>query len=391
MRDPVGPDHARVAHVHDHRVGHVQPDPEHHQQHEAHHEPAGARVGHQALPARARPEAGQGEPEQQVAEQRVHERDRHAHVALVEEVLGHAEGEQHEQVEVEQAEGPPRVHERQHEEQRERQPHVPEVEGASHRGRVPAREQHRGLRSGPLLDHLAGHAVDVDVGDRRLAVVVGDLVADRMLHVVERHEDLLAHGPVLRDRLLHLRQPVGDAHGLARLHAESGRRAVTRLQADRLRLERSLLRLHGRRRGHERDASATASAARARSALRIWRAYFIGTWGRIGARPRALDRRRRRSGRPLYDRDRAPAPRAPPVRDRARAGRAGGRALSPPRRPIRAAEQEPAGPVDLDARGHGRRRRDGGALPRLRAAPARPRRRDRPRRCWWRCTCPARW
>ena len=148
VRDSVGPDRARVAHVDHGRVLHVQPDPEGHEQHERRPPASASAARARAPPPRPRPEPGQQGAHQQVGEQRVHERHRDLDPPLVEVELGDAEAEQHQQVEVDEPQRPARVDEGQQEERRQRQPDPWLVEGAAHRGLAAAGQ--RGAACGPV-------------------------------------------------------------------------------------------------------------------------------------------------------------------------------------------------------------------------------------------------
>ena len=116
----VGPDDARVAHVDDRGVLQVQSDPEGHEQDERHRHPAHRHAGHERLRTGTRLEAGERHPHQQIREERVHERHRDVDPPLVEVELREAKAEQDGEIEVNEAQWPPRIEEGRHEEERER-------------------------------------------------------------------------------------------------------------------------------------------------------------------------------------------------------------------------------------------------------------------------------
>ena len=106
--DPVGADHARVAHVDHVRVDHVQRHAEAHEQHQADRQP-GQRHERDQPAAGARGAASRRQQaHQQVEQHGVDQRNRHADLAPVEEDVRDAEAQQHEQVEVQQPERPAR-------------------------------------------------------------------------------------------------------------------------------------------------------------------------------------------------------------------------------------------------------------------------------------------
>jgi hypothetical protein len=143
--DAIGAHHARVAHV-DHIVRrHVHEDPERHERDEADREPAGASVWDQRIAPDPWTQAGPEHPHEQVAEHRIDQRHGREHQPLVEEEVRDAEREQHQQVQMEQAERPPQVEEGRHEQHTQRQPDPPAV--------GEPREVPAGLRGphGPLI------------------------------------------------------------------------------------------------------------------------------------------------------------------------------------------------------------------------------------------------
>ena len=158
--DPVRPDDARVPDVDHARVRHVQRDAEAHQEQDCEREPGDRDQRHEAASARpARAEPDPQHPHEQVREHGVHERHRDRDLPAVEEEVRRTEGEQREQVEVQHAERPPRVHERQQEEHAQRQPHVRCVELAAELPRIAARHLPRDLPARPRLHHRATQVV----------------------------------------------------------------------------------------------------------------------------------------------------------------------------------------------------------------------------------------
>ena len=141
VHDPVGADHARVADVDHVRVDHVRgrsgtppaapARPRARQRH----------VRHQPPRPLARAEARHQHAHQQVEQHRVDERHRHADLAAVEEHVRGAEGEQHEQVEMQQPERPAQVHEGRRNSSAQREPHVGRVQLAPEGARVAARHR----------------------------------------------------------------------------------------------------------------------------------------------------------------------------------------------------------------------------------------------------------
>ncbi len=165
MVDPPGADGARVADVAHLPVREVESDPEADQSQDRDHEEDGGRERDEPLAGAARAKAGHQHPHQEVCEHRIDERDRGTDLALVEEEVRHAEpAHEHQQVEMEHPERPARVEERRHEQQAERQPDVPGVEPFAEVAVVAARHHPGRLGALPGFDHLAGPAVDGDVG-----------------------------------------------------------------------------------------------------------------------------------------------------------------------------------------------------------------------------------
>ena len=206
------------------------------------------------------------------------------------------------------------------------------VERAADGRRVPARQEHAGLRAGPRLDDLAGDPVDVYVGHRAVARVVRDLVTARVPHVVERHQGRLLHRPVLRDLAAHDRQAIRDAHASRGVRRNPGNVASGRCTL----IDCGSSGACSASTGAGAAANATTATASAATATDCRYSSSggrgsCGTRGHIGPMPPALDPRRGRSGPPLYDQPGAPPPRTTALRDRARARRARGRPLAPRR------------------------------------------------------------
>ena len=171
--DAVGADHPCVADVDHAGVGDVEADAEAHQEQGGDHQPHRRPDRPQALspPPQPDPETAA----QQVEEDRVDERDRDADLGTVEEVVGDAEAEQDEQVEVGDTPEPPPVDQAEEEDRAERQEDVGRVEPVAKGAGVSARHLPGHLIAGPRLEHLA--AVGVDQNQRQLvaAFEVGDL------------------------------------------------------------------------------------------------------------------------------------------------------------------------------------------------------------------------
>ena len=153
--------------------------------------------------------------DEEVDEQRHHERRRDPDLRRVEERERDREPREHEQVEVEH---PPRVahvDERHDEEDAERDPDPGRVHRAPERARVAARHGPGHLVARPRLEDRAREVVDEHLRDLGAVAVlvddVGDLPAPRLLQ-----ERLPGGARVLALRLLHLRQPVGDREHLLR-------------------------------------------------------------------------------------------------------------------------------------------------------------------------------
>ena len=139
--DPVGADHPGDADVDHLRVGDVERDPPQRQQdRDPDREPANRGERDQRPGALARPQPGDQQPDEQVAEHRVGEGDRGGDLGPVEEEQRDAEPEHDEQVEVQQAQRAARIEERGDEEQAERQPDPGRVDLLGDRALVSPRQ-----------------------------------------------------------------------------------------------------------------------------------------------------------------------------------------------------------------------------------------------------------
>jgi hypothetical protein len=118
--DPVGADHARVADVDHVRVDHVQADPKADEKDEPRKEDVQRQMGDERPDAFSPAPPLPQHPAQEVEQHGVGERHRDADLAPVEEHVRDAEPEEHDQVEMEQAQRPAKVHEGQQEEQAQR-------------------------------------------------------------------------------------------------------------------------------------------------------------------------------------------------------------------------------------------------------------------------------
>ena len=171
VRDPVGADHTRVADVDHVRVDHVQPDPEADEEDQSRKEKVDRHVRHELAHAlAAAPSLPQHSPHH-VEQHGIGERHRHPDLAAVEEHVRDAEGEQHEQVEVEQAQRAAEVHERQEEQQPERYQEQRRVPLAAERSLVAARHPPGDLVAGPRLEDRARSVVHVHLHE---LVAVGE-------------------------------------------------------------------------------------------------------------------------------------------------------------------------------------------------------------------------
>jgi hypothetical protein len=181
--DPVGADHARVAHVDHVRVGHVERHPEADQEQDAQREGRRGQDGHQPLSPLARAKPHPGHPREEVDQHRIHQRHRPEDLPLVEEDVGDAEAEQHQQVEVEQPEWPPRIEEGDQEDHAQGQPDVGGVELPPECALVAAGHLPGHLGAAPGLDHPAGVVLDLDLGQLVVVREEADLPATRAIRV----------------------------------------------------------------------------------------------------------------------------------------------------------------------------------------------------------------
>ena len=173
----VGADHPGVADVDHVGAEDVQPDPQADQEHGRAQQPGGRDGDAQRPAGHPDAEGQQQHPHQQVAEERVDERDRHPDVGVVEEGQREREAEQHQQIDVQQpparavgglapaaaAAQPGPGDERREEQQAQRQPHVQRVDAAPERARVAAGHPPRHLPAGPHLGDATHGVVDVDL------------------------------------------------------------------------------------------------------------------------------------------------------------------------------------------------------------------------------------
>ena len=238
VQELAGADDARVADVDDVRVGDVEPDPEADEKDDPDGEPVPGHEQPQRL-VRSPPAAREQEQaHEQVEEERVHERDGHPEIRVVEEGDRDREPEQHEQIEVQQGGPSPPGDEREHEEEAQREPHVQGVDPLPERPRIPARHRPCDLEARPRLGHRSRRVVDVDLGDlpalRALTREPADLPLSRPLRVCERMGAAVAmhHGDDVADPAgypLDLRpgQAIPGRRGIQRVH-EHGRARVGR-------------------------------------------------------------------------------------------------------------------------------------------------------------------
>ena len=162
--DPLGADHARVADVDHVRALDVEPDPEAGEEDrgaEQHPDRPARRAG---VPRLRTPihDPAQHHPD----EQRIEERHRREHVAVVEVPERGGRREEEEQVEIAERERPPPVAEPDEEDEAERSPDPRVVDRrAAERARRAARHPPRHLRAGPRLGHGAGRVDHRALGD----------------------------------------------------------------------------------------------------------------------------------------------------------------------------------------------------------------------------------
>ena len=203
----VGTDHARVADVDHVAVGRVQADAESDEKERGDRQPAPRDVEPQRLGrCRRAPEPDPQQPRQQIAEQRVAERDRQIQARVVEERERRAEADERQQIRVQPAKWSPHVEERQHEEHAQRHPDPRRVDRLAEGPRITASHRPRDLKAGPRLRHEPGRGVDVGLSepvDRlarpRLGVHVDDPVPVLELRADGRPRMLAPHAGDRRD------------------------------------------------------------------------------------------------------------------------------------------------------------------------------------------------
>jgi hypothetical protein len=173
--DPVGPDHAGVAHVDHVRVGDVEADPARDQE-DGDDREQGDRQGRPQADAGSSPKAEPERSAQQVEERRVGERNREPDVPAVEEVVGEPEArDHHEQVEMCEPERPAPVEQSEDEDRAERQPDVGGVDHPAEGARVAAGHVPGDLVAGPRFDDPAVVRVDDHLHDLLAAGEEADL------------------------------------------------------------------------------------------------------------------------------------------------------------------------------------------------------------------------
>ena len=186
-----------------------------------------------------RPERREQHAREQVQEHRIRERDRHADLAPVEEVVRDAEPEQDQEIEVQQPERPPRVDEGREEEQAQREPYVRRVQLAPEGARVAARHRPRDLVAGPDLEDGPAAVVHLHLHDLVAATEEAHLPAPHTLRVGGRPQRPVTRGIV--DLVRVSRDPLH----LASAPLEEARRLGQRPR---------LLEVRRRRRGRQRGA-----------------------------------------------------------------------------------------------------------------------------------------
>ena len=216
--DPVGADHARVAHVDHVRVEHVQADAGGEQDHQGHRQPRDRQMRDQATLPRLRPHSREENADEQVTEHRVHERHRDADLAPVEEDVRDPEGEQYGQVQVEQPRRPAQVDERKQEQRAQGQPDVRGVELAAEGSVVAARHRPGDLMTRPLLEDRAAAVIHAHLDDLVAVPEEAHLPAARAVHVGGRPE------PTAPPLVAHLVRARGDRDRLSGTALEKARR-----------------------------------------------------------------------------------------------------------------------------------------------------------------------
>ena len=215
--DPIGADDVGEADVDDLRIDDVHADPEDGQNDRRDREPAHRDHGDQRARTLPRPEPRDQHPHEQIPEDRVDERDRPDDLALVEEELRDREREQDQQVEMQQAEGAPRVEEGQHEEDAERDPDPRLADVAGDGVLVAAGQLDLDLLVAPRLDDGPGPVVDDGLRDVGAVVEVVDLPA-----IVTPRRDPGPHRRALGPLVADVRRPVGDRDRLGAGELEAG-------------------------------------------------------------------------------------------------------------------------------------------------------------------------
>ena len=233
--DPLGADHARIADVDHVGVGDVQRDAKAEQEHHAERKPGWrdqqawrCRGFGPRLPAMPDPRQRQHAREQ-IDERRIDKRRGGIDVRVVEEGQRHREGQQHEQVEVQQTPGFAPVEERHEEQEAHRDPDVQRVHVPAKSARIAARHRPGDLKAGPLFEHVAGVVGDDHQAD--LLVLLGE-VADLpaagtlQIDVAEGAGIFGPHGAHLRQTVGDLQYPVGRAvaSGRGRVRVGHGNR-----------------------------------------------------------------------------------------------------------------------------------------------------------------------
>ena len=152
------------------------------------------------LPAKSDPKR----PPQQVQQHGVLQRNRHAYLGPVEEVVRDAESEQHQQVQRRHPPRPPPVEQADQEQRTQRQEHVGRIQLVTERARVPSCHLPQHLVPGPRLGDLPTPRVDEHQRHLFVAGEVGDLPVPFDLRGAVRKP------PVLPPLLDHLRVAIGN-------------------------------------------------------------------------------------------------------------------------------------------------------------------------------------
>ena len=226
VRDPVGADHSRVAHVDHVGVSDVEGDSPSDQQ------DGGDRQDRdrQRRPqpdATSPPEAEPQRAGREIEQRWIREGDGDPDVPAVEEVLREAEARHHhQQVQVGEPEGPAPVEQPEDEDRAERQPDVGRVDHPAERARVATRHPPGHLVARPRFDDLAGVRVDDDLDDLVVAGEEPDLPEARARVAARRRGQVR----VLLGRRDGVRVELGDLGrpGLADLRLLLGSRPAPR-------------------------------------------------------------------------------------------------------------------------------------------------------------------